>query len=176
MFAIREQRTYTPGMHLKPQDLAAAVKFALAGAQTYDQLAASLAISKSEAHAAVKRAKAAGLVFADRQPNRHGLLEFLIHGVRYAFPADRGRQVRGMPTAHAAPPLSAHIHLGTEPPPVWPDPKGDVRGESFSPLYPGAPAAARADLKFYQCLSLIDAIRGGRARERNLAASMLTEL
>ena len=26
-----------------------------------------------------------------------------------------------MPTAHAAPPLSKHIHQGTEPPPVWPD-------------------------------------------------------
>lgn len=175
-FHFPENGKYTGGMQLNPQDLVVALKLALGPRLTFQQLADSLGLSLSAAHRSVTRSSAAGLLLADRQPNRQGLLEFLLHGVRYAFPVERGRQVRGIPTAHAAPPLSEHIHSGTEPPPVWPDPKGEVRGESFSPLYPGAPAAARADDKLYQCLSLIDAIRGGRARERNLAAKLLTEL
>jgi hypothetical protein len=163
-------------MQLKPHDLVVALKLALTGPLTYDRLAASLDLSKSEAHAAVKRAKAAGLLRADRQPVHHAILEFVLHGVRYAFPAVRGRQARGMPTSYAAPPLSNLIHSGREPIPVWPDAQGAARGESFQPLYPSAPAASRVDPKLYQCLCLIDALRGGRARERNLAADHITRL
>ena len=176
MFAICEQRTYAGGMQLKPQDLVVAIKLAVAGDLTYDQLAASLGLSKSETHGAVKRAKAAGLLLADRQPNRYALLEFVLHGARYAFPAVRGRMTRGMPTAYAAPPLSELIQPGGDPIPVWPDAEGEARGELLKPLYRCAPAAARADPKLYECLSLIDALRGGRARERNLATEHLTRL
>ena len=163
-------------MQLKPHDLVVVLKLVVAGPLTYDQLAASLDLSKSEAHAAVKRAKAAGLLLADRQPNRHAILEFVLHGARYAFPAVRGRMAQGMPTAYAAPPLSDLIHAGLDPIPVWPDPEGEARGETFKPLYRDAPAAARADPKLYECLSLFDALRGGRARERNLATEHLTRL
>jgi hypothetical protein len=119
---------------------------------------------------------AAGLLLADRQPNRHAVLEFVLHGARYAFPAVRGRMARGMPTAYAAPPLSNLIHAGLDPIPVWPDPEGEARGESFKPLYRDAPAAARADPRLSECLSLFDALRGGRARERTLATEHLTRL
>ena len=54
---------------------------------------------------AVKRAKAAGLLRADRQPSHHAILEFVLHGVRYAFPAVRGRQ----PSSTAAPKSSATL-------------------------------------------------------------------
>ena len=37
-------------------------------------------------------------------------------------------------------------------------------------------AAARADSRLYECLSLIDSLRGGRARERTLAKEHLTRL
>jgi len=176
MFAIHEQRIYAGRMQLKPQDLVVAIKLAVAGDLTYDQLAASLGLSKSETHGAVKRAKAAGLLLADRQPNRYALLEFVLHGARYAFPAVRGGMTRGMPTAHAAPPLVDLIVQDNDPVPVWPDPQGEVRGTSFKPLYRTVPKAARADAKLYECLSLIDALRGGRARERNLATEHLTRL
>jgi len=56
-----------------------------------------------------------------------------------------------------------------DPPPVWPDPEGDVRGQSFSPLYKSVPKAARQDLSLYEILVLTDAIRGGRPREREIA-------
>jgi hypothetical protein len=60
-----------------------------------------------------------------------------------------------------------------EPPPVWPHPEGEVRGLEFSPLYKSAPNAARKDQKLYEWLALIDAVRGGRARERDLAIKEL---
>lgn len=117
----------------------------------------------------------AGLLHADREPNRAALLEFLTHGIKYAFPAKRGNLTRGMPTAHGAPPLAALIDSGGEPLPVWPDPEGEVRGESFEPLYRSAPKAARRDPQLYEILCLVDAIRGGRARERTLAEKLLRE-
>jgi hypothetical protein len=59
---------------------------------------------------------------------------------------------------------------------VWPDPHGTVRGETLRPLYKSIPDAARRDEKLYQALSLIDAIRAGRARERALAEKHLREM
>lgn len=163
-------------MQLNPQDLVVALKLAFHPGLTFQRLAGSLGLSASAVHRSVTRAKAAGLLLANRHPNRSALLEFVLHGVRYAFPAVRGGMTRGIPTAHAAPPLVDLIVQDNEPVPVWPDPQGEVRGSSFKPLFSAAPKAARADDKLYRCLSLIDAIRGGRARERNLAAKLLTEL
>jgi len=48
-----------------------------------------------------------------------------------------------------------------------------VRGYEFSPLYKSAPAAAMRDKDLYAMLSLLDAIRDGRARERELATKEL---
>ena len=53
-------------------------------------------------------------------------------------------------------------------PPVWPDPEGEERGESFSLLYKSAPVAAKNDPALYQLLALADVIRGGPGRERLL--------
>jgi hypothetical protein len=107
-------------------------------------------------------------------PNRANLKEFLIHGVKYAFPVHRGGIVRGSPTAHAAPPLKQQIAESFDPPPVWPDASGSARGVEFSPLYKNVPAAARRDPKLYELLALVDAIRDGRAREREIAIRELT--
>jgi len=78
-----------------------------------------------------------------------------------------------MPTGYAAPPLSGHFVESGEPPPVWPDAEGDVRGAAFAPLYGPAPRAARLDAQLYELLVLVDAIRGGRARERDFAVNEL---
>jgi hypothetical protein len=56
-----------------------------------------------------------------------------------------------------------------EPPPVWPDPEGPVRGYALSPLYSSVPNACKVDSKLYELLALVDAIRDGRARERDIA-------
>ncbi len=74
-----------------------------------------------------------------------------------------------MPTRYAASPLKEVLVQSDEPPPVWPDPEGQVLGESFSPLYKSVPKAIRKDQKLYELLVLVDAIRGGRAREQEIA-------
>ena len=83
--------------------------------------------------------------------------------------------MRGMPTAHAAPPLNRHIRESSEPPPVWPTAEGLQRGTEFSPLAKNVPSAARRDKKLYELLALVDAIRDGRAREREIAITELTQ-
>ena len=57
----------------------------------------------------IKRARASHLVQSpelDYRLNRSALLEFLLHGIRYAFPAEKGSLTRGVPTGYAAPPLN----------------------------------------------------------------------
>lgn len=164
-------------MVLRPQDVLVLLKLAVkAGAPwTYPELADELGMSASEVHGAVKRASVAGLMNPDgRQPNRRALLELCEHGLRYVFPAVRSAITRGMPTAHAAQPLSDMFKVrGEIGAVVWPDPEGAARGEGISPLYESAPKAARRDAQLYEVLALVDALRGGRARERELASAEL---
>jgi len=141
---------------------------------SYPALSHELSMSASEVHAGIKRAAAARLMDMDRKmPVKSNLLEFLIHGVKYAYPPDRGGISRGMPTGYAAQPLRDLITQPDEPPPVWPDPEGQVRGYEFSPLYSSVPAACRVDPILYELLVLVDAIRDGRARERKIAIEEL---
>lgn len=161
-------------MVLKPQDVLFLLKLIAIDERhwTYNELAVELEMSPAEVHAAAKRAVVAQLAMKREGriiPNIRNLEEFLIHGIRYVFVPERGEMSRGIPTLYAAPPLSSEIQASAEPVPVWPDPEGEVRGVAFSPLYRSAPAAAQADHKLYALLVLVDAIRGGRARERNLA-------
>ncbi|MEX2496435.1 MAG: hypothetical protein WD448_10120 [Woeseia sp.] len=126
-------------------------------------------MSPSQLHSAVRRALAAQLAIRDGNrtaPHIRNLEEFLIHGLKYVFVPERGELTRGIPTAHAAPPLSKYFTSTGEPPPVWPDPEGEARGIAFSPLYKLAPRAAAADSGLYELLVIVDAIRDGRARER----------
>ena len=144
-------------------------------AWTFPALAAELSMSASEIHNAVTRARKAGLLDKGWRPNRAALVEFLVHGVRYAFAPQRGGITRGVPTAHGASPLVEELLADGELPPVWPDAAGTVRGEGLSPLYKKAPQAALRDPRLHECLALLDAVRAGRTRERALAAKYLTE-
>jgi hypothetical protein len=167
-------------MILKPQDLLVLLKLLALdhGDWTYAALAVDLGMSPAEVHAAVKRAQAARLaVERDGKivPAVSALNEFIAHGVPYVFIPDRGELTRGMATAHAAPPLKEAFASSAEPPPVWPDSEGNTRGMAFSPLYASVPKAARRDSKLYELLVLVDAVRGGRARERAMALKMLDE-
>ena len=155
-------------MDLKTQDILVSLKLAiLPGAErpTYAGLASALSMSASEVHAAVKRAKAARLINeldSKLRVDRRALLEFVIHGLKYAFPPERGSLTRGTPTSYAAPPMSAEFAPDADPPPVWPDAEGAVRGFAFTPLTRGAPKAAKQDPKLYEVLALIDALRSRR--------------
>ena len=166
-------------MILKPQDVVILLKLALLGREpwTYQRLAAELSISPSEVHAGVKRAIAARLMSdpatSDGRPLLPALVEFVVHGVRYAYPPKRGALTRGMPTGYAAPPLVNVIAQPNEPPPVWPHAEGTARGFLLEPLYPSVPEAASRDPGLYELLALVDAVRDGRARERALAIKEL---
>jgi len=109
------------------------------------------------------------------RPNRGNLKEFLIHGAKYVFPVERGGETRGIPTAEAAPPLKQHFPQDFPLPPVWPYAEGSVRGLEFSPLSKNVPYAVLHDRKLYELLALLDAVREGRAREREIAIDELTE-
>ena len=166
-------------MILKPQDVVVLLKLVALGdrAWTFQGLAVELSISQSEVHAAVRRAVTARLMTEAAsgagRPVRAALLEFLVHGVKYAFAPERGQLTRGVPTGYAAPPLDKVIAGSSEPPPVWPYAEGKVRGYAFAPLYRTVPEAALRDPALYELLALVDAIRDGRARERNLARQAL---
>ena len=168
-------------MNLKPQDILFLLKLVSVGKApwTFNKIALDLGMSASEIHAASKRVLAARLAIKENNniyPNIRNLEEFLLHGLQYVFIPERGALNRGMPTTFAATPAGADFVGINEPPPVWPDPEGDVRGESFSPLYKSAPFAAKNDTKLYRLLTLVDAIRGGSNREREIAKKELKAL
>jgi hypothetical protein len=163
---------------LKPQDVVVVLKLCEFEGRRPPlvQIAEDLSMSVSEVHAAVKRAQAAHLLHGPElgeRPNCKALEEFLVHGLKYVFPAQHGAMTRGMPTSYAAEPLSRYIKPGDEPLPVWPSPSGPVRGVTFEPLYPSVPDAARRDSFLYELLALVDAIRDGRVRERKMAEKEL---
>ena len=166
---------------LKAQDIVVAAKIAIAedrGTLTFARLGAGLCMSASEVHAAVQRASLSNLLvreYGELSANKSSLMELLVHGVRYVFPAVFGPVVRGVPTSISTAPLSEHFEQGALQPIVWPYNKGDVRGLSLCPLYPSVPSAALLDPKLHGVLALIDALRAGAARERELAAKLLPD-
>lgn len=146
------------------------------GGKTYAQLGEELGMSASEIHAAVRRGGEAGLVKPEsKRVVREAFLDYLLHGVRYAFPAVPGRLVRGMPSGYSAPCL-AGVFSEVDLPVVWENAEGSVRGQSVEPLHPSAVQASKRDEDFYRVLALVDALRCGRARERTAAAARLKEI
>lgn len=165
------------GQNLLPQDVVVLAKLISygAGRPPISSMATDLSLSSSQVHASLKRLERSRLIDAESgRPRLRAAEEFLVHGVKYAFPASRGEATRGMPTAYAAPPLVEQIAAGDELPPVWPHPEGQVRGMTLDPLYKTVPAAASKDPALYELLALVDALRDGRIRERKLAERELS--
>lgn len=167
-------------MVLKPQDLLVLLKIiAKAGdAWGYGNLAVELGMSSAEVHSGVKRAIRARLAVpgesgAPARPVLRALEEFVIHGAPYVFIAEHGEISRGVATAWAAPMFGNDFAETSELPLVWPHPEGKSRGQSLTPLYRAAPYAAMQDERLYELLALLDMLRVGRARERNLAKERL---
>ena len=165
---------------MKPQDILVLLKIFLKepGSWTIARLAHELFMSKSEVSLAIKRLKKArlarvSLLFKCAIPNVGAMEEFLIHGLKYTFPAEEGREMRGMPTLHSAPPLSELIVEDKQNIYVWPYEFGNVRGKTVLPLYKSVPKAAEFDSDLYELLVLVDGIRMGRAREASIATEKL---
>ena len=155
----------------KPQDVVVALKICLSGMdKSYAALASELGMSASEVHASCSRLAEARLFDRDtRKIRRKALLEFLCHGVPYAFPAQPREATRGVPTAWAAPVMAGKVADDETVVPIWPDPDGTRQGVAVEPLYRSVPVAAKNDAALYDLLALVDALRIGRARERAIA-------
>lgn len=181
---------------LKPQDIVILLKLlstmTLSALQSEEflpqnRLAVLLCMSASEVNAGIKRLVLSGLlrpVVTDHpknrivfKPNKKACEECLISAVKYFFPVQLGAYTRGIATSYAAPILEQYLVLGDDPIPVWPYGNGDRRGFAFEPLYSSVPKslAQFPDQLFYELLVLVDAIRGGRARERSIAIQLLKE-
>jgi hypothetical protein len=171
-------------MALKPLDVYVILKILSLKSErwNYEKLAKSLLMSSSEAHAAVKRGLHSGLIRealgeeTNQRPVAGALVEFLVHGIRYAFPPDRGPMVRGVPTGFAAPGLENLVTSTDEPFYVWPSPHGEMRGQSFSPLFRRAPEAVREAPRFHQYLGLTDILRQPSPRQREIADSQIRRM
>ena len=105
--------------------------------------------------------------------NRQALLEFLVHGVRYVFPAILGAETQGIASAAGAPGLVGKLPAAAAV--VWPAAEGKARGLGLLPLYGAAPRAALKDGQLYRALALVDVLRLGQVRERHLAQGLLGE-
>ena len=170
---------------LKPQDLAVALKLiTLYGRRfTYSELADWMMLSRYEAHAATQRLVLAGLA-TDRdgliQSRDSAIADFVLHGMRYAFPPVYTGDTRGIPTSYLAlsmmgevsitdVQLNTHHHVV-----VWPEdapqlvPRGMShehfpprcwRGQGMLPLYPTLPFVAPGDYDLYPLVALVDALR-----------------
>lgn len=72
---------------LRPSDVAVAARLAQTPGARYQDLARGLQLGLAEVHRGVRRLERAGLLRPrERRVRRQALLEFLVHGVRYAFP------------------------------------------------------------------------------------------
>ena len=163
-------------MNLKPQDIVVLLRIFLYKERSWSirMISNSIVISNSEVHMAIKRCKDSGLIEpVSGKVSSSAMAEFLIHGLKYAFPAEIGPPSRGVPTAHSAKPISDIIR--SEEIYVWPYSKGEIKGVSILPLYKTVPIAALKDSGMYEFLALIDSLRIGRVREVKIAQEQLLQ-
>lgn len=156
---------------MRPHDVIILLKIASLQNEPWlaKDLAFDLGISQSEVSESLNRSALAGLISKDKKfVMRKSLMEFIRFGLKYVYPEKPGAIVRGMPTAHSALPLKDLI--AESEPYVWPDAEGVTSGQKIEPLHPKAPWACKKDPKLYELLSLIDAIRVGKAREQEIAS------
>lgn len=150
---------------------------------THRELAEELFLSRATISVGLRRLLQSGLVRSEVETNK--LLpvmataeEFIFHGLKYVFPAEVGKFTKGIATGIAAPVFEGKLVLGNDPIFVWPYEHGKVKGLALKPLSPSVPKAVASseDRKFYDLLALVDAMRQGRARERNMAVELFKEV
>lgn len=167
METVMEKQEY-----LRPHDVLVLLQLAIEPETTFRSLAADVGLSLGEAHNAAKRLELARLIFLHEQTvNVSATLEFLVCGVPYAFPPQLGAPSRGIATAFSASPLNREFPSNQLL--VWPDHRGDSRGVALLPLSPVVAVIWEGNQELYQLLTLVDAVRVGRARERKRAREYL---
>ena len=158
---------------LKPQDVAILTKLLVIKREDWRQIdiAIALGLSQSEIAKSLVRLNKAGLIH-DKRLNRSAALEFIVHAIKYIFPAEVGALATGVPTAISSPFHEKMVVQGSDVY-VWPSIHGKKRGQIIKPLYPELAEAALKDSEFYGLMSAIEILRIGRARERKMAEQYL---
>jgi len=161
---------------MRPQDLAVLLKISISENDWLNkEIAKALNISQAEVSYSLQRSAIAGLIDpSKRKVMKSALLEFIQYGFPYVFPAIKGPIAVGIPTAWSSPFMTKKIvsseHL------VWPYAKGNTRGGSINPLYPGAIDAVQSDEDLYHLLALLDVMRIGKVREKDVAIKELERM
>jgi len=160
---------------MRPQDIVVLLKIVSLQNKEWRNIdiAGALKLSPSEVSEALNRCKIAKLIDGKKKNvNHNSFKEFLIYGLKYVFPVEPGANVRGIPTAHSASPISETISQGVEIY-VWPYAKGIKRGQTIEPLYKTIPEVAIKDKSLYELLAITDTLRVGRVREIKIAIEEL---
>jgi hypothetical protein len=147
-------------------------------AWSYRSLAERLRVPHPVVQRALERAKGADLYSVDRhEVHLPHFKELALHALRFVVPVRPGALTPGVPAAWAAEPMASAIRSsGDEPPPVWPFAQGRVRGQAIEPLHSAAPEAAEGWSELGEVLALLDSLRAGDARVRQVAGDLLSKM
>lgn len=163
---------------MRPQDIAVLLKIVVSPSNWMNKdIAEALFLSPAEVSYSLQRSTLAELIDpSKRKVMRKAFLEFIQYGLPHVFPAIKGSIAIGIPTAFSSPVMSRNLMTNQSGEMVvWPYAEGEARGESITPLYPNAVKAALRDPELYELLALIDAMRLGKVREKEIALKLLKE-
>lgn len=143
--------------------------------RTNSEMAHSLQISESEISESLYRSKFSGLLsdIKGKKVNKQALIDFLVYGLKYAFPTRPSGIGRGFATAHSAIPLKDSIISDEHY--IWEHPEGNMRGLIIEPLYKTVPSIIANNPELYELLAITDAIRTGNSRIYKLAIELLKD-
>lgn len=159
---------------IKAQDIILLMKLVVHPGMSQKDLAQELSISTAEISHGMKRLKVSQLMNQDGSINKEAVIEFLVHGLKYIFPAEFGTLGAGIPTAYAKPAFK-YVRYKKDDIYVWSHPQGNKRGIILKPIYPTLPDACLSDDQLYTLAALAEMIRMGRAREKNIAAEEIAQ-
>jgi hypothetical protein len=146
---------------------------------TYQTMADVLGLSPSQVHASVGKLLLSGLLNGKGlkgKVNRQALADFVVHGARYAFPPVKGAPSRGILTGASSNLFDSRKLVQEDDIPwVWPSARGEARGTSLSPIHPCVPEAILRDPSLHEALVYFDALRVGKAREREMAEAFFRQ-
>ena len=154
---------------------------------TYESLGALLDMSPSRIFESLEKLSVSGLYHGKGLKGRvdkGALLQFILHGARYVFPAIKGGIARGIPTASSSflfnsKDLIQHTEKGPEYAFVWSSPKGNARGASITPLCHQVISSFFKNVSKNVLLNMalvhFDVLRVGESRERKVAEAFFRE-
>ena len=144
---------------------------------TYESLGALLDMSPSRIFESLEKLSVSALYHGKGLKGRvdkGALLQFILHGARYAFPAIKGGISRGIPTASSSflfdgKDLIEHTEQRPDYAYVWPSPKGNARGTSIVPLCHQVVSSHAKNVQLNMALVHFDVLRVEGSRERKVA-------